>query len=236
MINNSFKPELIPGYVIKLLKSLDVTILLTLGSLLFGILLALGITALSLSKKPYLRALGSAYIGVLRGVPALILILLLYLGFPQFMRGIGIDMSGVSKEVYMIAIFSLFVAAGFSEIMRSSYMAVDKGQNEAALSVGMTKLQTFRRIIFPQAFAVALPSVGNMVIMLFKLTSLGFTIGIVDIMGKAKLIVTSNYLTRKLEVYIALAIVYWVICIGLEQINKFLIKQYTKGRKHTENT
>jgi L-cystine transport system permease protein len=63
------------------------------------------------------------------------------------------------------------------------------------------------------------------------MTALAFTIGVVDIMGKARLLVALNYSTRKLEVYIALAIVYWVICIILEQINKFLIGRYSKGRK-----
>jgi L-cystine transport system permease protein len=148
------------------------------------------------------------------------------------MKGVfGINMSGVPKQVYLVMIFALAISGNFAELMRSSYIAVDKGQREAALAAGMTNWQTLRQIILPQAFGIALPSLGNLVIMLFKLTSLGFVIGVIDLMGKTRLLIVQTYGSRRLEAYLALSVIYWAFCFLLERLNKLLVKRFTRGRK-----
>ncbi|MDR0862466.1 MAG: amino acid ABC transporter permease [Oscillospiraceae bacterium] len=234
MSNQPFKAGLIPEYVIKILGAFPTTLILAVAALIIGIAIGACLAAASFSTKKPVRVIASGYIHFIRGIPPLVLIYLLYLGFPQLMKRLGVDMSAVDKKAYMIVIFAIAISAGFSEMMRSSFLAIDKGQTEAALSIGMTKLQAFRRIVFPQAFGVALPSLGNNIIMLIKLTSLGFVIGIVDLMGKARIIITIGYRTRMLEVYLALAVIYWAMCFLLERLNKHLVRVYTKGKKQTQ--
>ncbi|MDR2042981.1 MAG: amino acid ABC transporter permease [Clostridium sp.] len=232
MATDLFKPELIPELVVKIGKSFPVTFLLAVCSLALGLTFAFGVAAAGLCRCKPLNVLSRGYVHFIRGIPSLILIYLLYLGFPQLMKNaFGIDMSRVPKSVYLVWIFAIAVSANFAELMRSAYAAVAKGQREAALACGMTGAQAFRRVVFPQAFGVALPSLGNLVIMLFKLTSLGFIVGVVDLMGKAKILSARTYGSRRLEVYLALAMIYWVLCFGLERLNAALVKRYTRGRR-----
>ncbi|MDR2359999.1 MAG: amino acid ABC transporter permease [Oscillospiraceae bacterium] len=231
MSTDFFKPEIIPELVWKIIQAFPLTLILTVCSLILGSLIALGIAVLALRSPKVTRGMANGYIHFIRGIPTLILIYLLYLGFPQFMKGLGVDMSGVDKRVYLVVIFALAISANFAELMRSSYLSVDKGQGEAALAIGMTARQGFKRIVLPQALAVALPSLGNYVIMLFKLTSLGFVVGVVDLMGKTRILINITYGSRRLETYLALAIIYWALCFVLERINKLLITRYTRGRR-----
>jgi L-cystine transport system permease protein len=231
MATKLFKPEIIPELIWKIIQAFPLTLTLAVGSLILGLIMALGIAVLCLRAPKVPRSIANGYIHFIRGIPTLILIYLLYLGFPQLMKGLGVDMSGVDKRVYLVVIFALAVSANFAELMRSSYLSVDKGQQEAALAAGMTSRQGFQRIVLPQAFAVALPSLGNYIIMLFKLTSLGFVVGVVDLMGKTRILINLTYGSRRLETYLALAVIYWALCFVLERLNKLLIKRYTRGRK-----
>lgn len=221
----------IPGYIPKIMKAFPITIEILLLSLLFGLVLGAIVTVGSLSKRKILNIVSKGYISFMRGIPTLVLIFLLYLGLPQVMTGIGIDMSGVSKVAYIVACLSLSTSANMAEMMRASYLAIDKGQREAAYSVGMKGFTAFRRIIFPQAFGVAIPTLGNNIIMLFKETSLAFTVGVIDLLGKARAISAASYGSNKLEVYIATGLIFWVICFVLENLSKLCEKAYTKGRK-----
>jgi len=147
------------------------------------------------------------------------------------MTVLGIDMSGVNKTVYIIASLSLSASANMAEMMRTSYLAVEKGQREAAYSVGMKGSAAFFRIIFPQAFGIAIPTLGNNIILLFKETSLSFSIGVIDILGKARAISAASYGSNRLEVYLAAGLIFWVLCVFMEQLAKWTEKLYTKGRR-----
>jgi len=118
-----------------------------------------------------------------------------------------------------------------SEVIRSAILAIDKGQFEAAVSVGLTPWQAYRRIIFPQAFVVALPNFGNGLIAILQEGALAYTIGFIDIVGKANLIISSNFNSHALEIYIALAVIYWVISIVIEKVFDLLEKAFSKGSR-----
>jgi L-cystine transport system permease protein len=118
-----------------------------------------------------------------------------------------------------------------AEMMRSSYLAVNKGQIEAAYSVGMKPFTAFKRIIFPQAFGIAIPMLGNNIVMLFKETSLAFSIGVLDVFSQARVISGASYGAYQLELYIAAGIIYWAFCVLIEQLTKVVELFYTKGRK-----
>lgn len=230
-MNYTYDFASIPGLIIKIFQAFP----LTMGILLISLVISLAIGALvtigSLSKNRIIQAISKGYISFMRGIPTLVLIFLLYLGLPQILSEYGIDIGGWDKAIFIIATLSLNTSANMAEMMRASYLAVDKGQREAAYSVGMKQFMAFRRIIFPQAFGIAIPTLGNNIILLFKETSLGFTIGVIDILGKARAISAASFGANKLEVYIASAIIYWIICVVLEQGSKYIERMYTRGRK-----
>ncbi|WP_059369270.1 amino acid ABC transporter permease [Treponema endosymbiont of Eucomonympha sp.] len=212
----------------KIMRAMPVTLLLTVSALAFGLALGALLCVARMGKRAALRRIGDAYVAFIRGVPQLVLIFLLYLGLPQLLKGIGVDMTSIDKHIYLTGIFAIALSAPISELMRSAYLAVDKSQMEAALSVGMKRFAAFRRIIFPQAFGIALPSLGNQVILAFKLTALAFSIGVADLMGRARIISAQGHGTRRLESYLAVALIYWGICVLLEQANRALVRRYSR--------
>lgn len=221
----------IPQYIPQLLRAFPVTMQILITSLLFSLIIGAVVTCAALNSNKVLQAIAKGYIAFMRGIPTLILIFLLYLGLPQVLAQIGVNMQGVKTINYIIACLALSTSANMAEMMRTSYLAVNKGQLEAAYSVGMKWFTAFRRIIFPQAFGIAIPTLGNNMIMLFKETSLAFTVGVMDILGKGRAISSASYGTNRLEVYIACGIVFWAICFLLEKGNKLAERAYTKGRK-----
>jgi L-cystine transport system permease protein len=231
---NTFKVDYFLRYIPRILSAMPVTLLLTVFSLLLALALGVLFCALRLGKYTVLNRIAGGYITFIRGVPQLVLIFLLYLGGPQLLKQFGINVSGVNNKVYLVVIFAIALSAPISEMMRSAYLAVDKTQREAALSVGMTSFAAFYCIVFPQAFGMALPVLGNTVIGAFKLTALAFSIGVADLMGKARLISAQGLGTRKLEAYLAVALIYWGSCVVLEQANRLFVRWYSRGRKQQQ--
>lgn len=228
---NTFKPETILSYIPSILKAFPVTLLILLSSLAFSLIIGALVTLATIGKKKWLRTIANGYIAFMRGIPTLVLIFLIYLGVPQIAQQFGLDLSDVSKTSFIIVCLSLSTSSNMAEMMRTSYLAVDKGQREAACSVGMKEFTAFRRIVFPQALGIAIPTLGNNIIMLFKETSLAFAIGVIDLMGKARALSAASYGANRLEVYIAARLVFWVMCIILENLSKMVERLYTKGRK-----
>lgn len=230
-MENTYHLSEVPGYIPRILRAFPMTAQILLLSLLFSLIIGALVAAGALSGNKVLQKISKGYISFIRGIPTLVLIFLLYLGLPQVMAALGVNMSGVSKVAYIIASLSLGASANMAEMMRTAYLAVDKGQREAAYSIGMNGTSAFFRIIFPQAFGIAIPTLGNNIILLFKETSLAFTVGVIDILGRARAISSASYGSNRLEVYLAAGIIFWVICALMEQLGKWAEKLYTKGRR-----
>lgn len=192
------------------------TVLTMLLSTVFGALLAWA----KLGKNRPLKALANGYTAVLRCTPSIILLFLCYYGLPKLFAPAGIDLNKMSQFYYALIAFTLLNGAMMSEVLRSTYLSIDKGQFEAAATIGLTPLQTMYRVILPQGFYIALPNLGNTLVSLLKETSLAFTIGMVDLMGKAKLVIALNMGNRALEVYVAMTIIYWVLTFVIAQLVK----------------
>ena len=193
----------------------------------FGLLLAMA----KLSKSKILRALGNGYTTIIRCTPSIVLLFLVYYGVPAFFENVlNIDIQSLHTGVFVVITFALQFASMMSEIIRSSYESIDKGQFEAAVSVGLTPFQAYRRIIFPQALVVALPNIGNGLIAVLQEGSLAYTIGFIDIVGKANLIIANNYGTHTLEIFLALAIIYWILSFVIDRFFAFLEKVFSKGQ------
>ena len=142
--------------------------------------------------------------------------LLVFYGLPRFLEWwLGIDVNGWSRSVFVILAMTLLFAASISEVFKSSYQALPKGQLEAGLSIGLTDYQTFVRILLPQAFRIALPNITTAIINLLKDIALAYTIGLVDLMGAGNLVISRNLGNYSLETYTAVAIIYWVLALIL---------------------
>ena len=213
-------------------SALPLTLIIMMGSLFCGLVVGFVLTIMKLKKNVAINSIANGYVAFIRGTPPLLQLFLVFYGLPQVLNSLGIDINDWDKVIFAIITFSLNSGAFLSEIMRSSYLAVDLGRKEAALSVGMNNIQVLIRIVIPQAFAIAIPNLGNLVISLFKETSYVFTIGIIDIMGKAKLIGANGYGVRQLESYIGVALIYWVTCILIER--GIALYEYRNSNKYNK--
>lgn len=216
----------------QILKYAPVTLMVTVGAMVSGLIIGLATALVKLYRVPVLRWIAAVYVSFTRGTPLLVQIYLTYYGIPKLMAFMGnrflwtVNVGDIPTIVYVYVAFSLNVGAYLSESVRSAIESVDKGQYEAAYSVGMGRLQTMFRIILPQAFAVALPNFGNTFISLMKDTSLAFVIAFVEIMGQAKIVGARSL--RFFEVYIDSALIYWGMCLAAERGIALLEKKAKK--------
>ena len=231
-MNRPFSPGQIWNSFLKIIPYFGVTLAVVLGTIILGLALAVLLFIQGKSERPFLRALSSSYINIIRCTPSSVLLFIVYYGIPKIALGLfGLNLNFSSKLAYVVISLSLIYSATLSEIIRSAYLALGRTQYEAALSIGLTPFQAVRRVMLPQGLVVALPNLGNSLISLFKEGSLAFTIGLIDMMGQGNLIISRNYGAYSLETYLALAIIYWAITLILEQIFLKLEKHYSKGRR-----
>lgn len=186
-----------------LVFSVQLTIVATVGGILFGTLLAL----MRLSGKPLLMVPATFYVNGMRSIPLVMVILWFYLLIP-FLIG-----KPIGAEVSAIITFIAFEAAYFSEIMRAGIQSIPRGQVFAGQALGMTYGQNMRLIILPQAFRNMLPVLLTQTIILFQDTSLVYAIGAYDLLkGFTN---AGKIYGRPEEAYLVAAVVYFVICFAL---------------------
>ncbi|GFI37460.1 putative amino-acid permease protein YxeN [Lachnospiraceae bacterium] len=194
-----------------------------LGTTAFILALFMGIL-LALAKNSRIRLIrGSAalYVSYFRSTPYITQLFILYFGLPQIID----PLKAMTAETALIISISMNSSAFISEIIRGGLLSVNKGQMEAAVSIGLTRFQALRKIIFPQAFVVALPGLGNSFISMLKSTAMGFTIGVVELLAKAKIGSATSY--RYLESYMAVGIIYWGMMLMIGYFQKKLEKRVT---------
>jgi len=199
----------------QLLYCLHITLLIVVFATIIGLLLGIVLALIRIYKIPLLSQLATLYISFNRGTPMIVQLFIVYFGLPSFLLGIGININRWDKLYFVIITYGLNAAAFMSEIIRASIISVDIGQTEASYSVGMTRIQTFSRIVAPQALLIALPNLGTSFLGLLQDTSLAFTIGIIDVMGKAQSIGATTY--HSIEAYIGAAIIFLVLGTLLEK-------------------
>jgi L-cystine transport system permease protein len=216
------------SYMAKMLPYVPQTFLYVFFSLLFGIILGFVCAMAKLGKNRVLKGIAEGYTTVMRCMPSITVLFLVYYLVPALLRSyLGINIDGMNAIFFVILTFTLFLGASLSEMMRTSYLAVAKDQFEAALSLGLTAFQAFYRIVLPQAFFYSLPNLGNTVIYLLKEGALGYTIGLTDVMGKAYLMNADSYSVHALGIYISLAFIYWPMALILERIFKKLEEKFS---------
>ncbi|PHV58679.1 amino acid ABC transporter permease [Streptococcus macedonicus] len=212
----SYEPSRVITFLPEILLALPLTLWVLVLTILFGSLLGLFLAWSQLSGKKSLSSFARGYVFILRCTPPIVLIFLVFYGLPRFLEWwLGIDVNGWSRSVFVILAMTLLFAASISEVFKSSYQALPKGQLEAGISIGLTDYQTFVRILLPQAFRIALPNITTAIINLLKDIALAYTIGLVDLMGAGNLVISRNLGNYSLETYTAVAIIYWVLALIL---------------------
>ncbi|MCB5005134.1 ABC transporter permease subunit [Streptococcus mutans] len=200
------------------LKVVPVTLVIMIVSILLSFLPALFLALGRIYKVKGVTTFSIVYLAFIRATPPILLILFFYSLLPSVLNTIlkssGLDIFKLNPIYYAFIIFSLMTTGSLSEILRSAILTVDKGQLEAAQSIGLTTTQSYLRIIFPQALRSALPNLCNLVINIVKGTSLVFVMTVKDITAIAKVEAAHGY--QYFESYLVIFIIYIIIC-GLIQ-------------------
>lgn len=204
-------------------------------SFLLSFFLGMLIAISRLFKIKVLAKLFELWITIFKAVPMVLILYILYFVMTDFFDFIaksfhlGVRSKDLSVNFIGIMALSVFGTVTISETLRGAFMTIDHGQYEAGYSVGLTKIQTMKRIIFPQSFLIATPVLCSNLISLVKASSITYMITIMDVMNGALKAATKNY--AFLEAYIAAALIYWAICLSIEQLGKQLEKKQAKFKR-----
>lgn len=196
-----------------LVKFLPVTLLIFCCASVIACVVGAAVALIRVYRLKVLNLLAIALVSYSRGTPVLVQLLVSYYILPQFLTEMGFDVSDISAIYFVVIAYGFSMGAHLSEILRSAILNLDKGQAEAAMSIGMTSWQAMYRIIAPQAIRTALPDCSNIFMFGLKSTSLAFTVGIMDMAGRAQALGAQTM--QNVEVYAALAIIYYVLYIVL---------------------
>jgi cystine transport system permease protein len=196
-----------------MLRATGYTLLFAVASMLLGLVLGAVIALVRVLRWPLLRQLASIYVSAMRGTPLLVQVFIIYYGLPS----IGIEFSPITAGILAL---SLNVGAYLSESLRGAVNAVTRGQWLAGTSLGLTRVQTLRHIVGPQALRSAVPSLSNSLISLIKDTSLVSVIAVTELMLATKELISTTF--QPFPLYIAAAAVYWVLSLLFEQLQRRL--------------
>jgi polar amino acid transport system permease protein len=193
-------------YLPILMQGAKLTILVALGSLLLSTVLGLMWALMRVSGIKFLVRFSGIMINLLRGIPIIVLLFYIYFVMPD----VGVTLTAVQAAIIGLGIaYSAYQAENF----RAGIEAIDRGQIEAAMSMGMSWSLTMRRVVLPQAVKIVLPPYGNIMIMMLKDSSQASTITVAELALQGKLIAVSTF--KNATVFTLVAIMYLVMCVPL---------------------
>lgn len=207
----NYFPKYLTGVGLTLVISL---ITVCIGTILGAILFLMKNSDISVWKIKPLKVMASIYVEVVRGTPMLLQILMVYSGTKLIFN---IDVDALTAAIVAIALNS---AAYVAEIIRAGIEGVDKGQAEAARSLGMSKAMTMRLIIFPQAIRNILPAIGNEFVAVIKESSMASVLGVGELTFSAKIVQGATYLS--LEPLMVAAVFYFILTFSLGRLMNYL--------------
>ena len=210
----TFHFEVFETYWTWIAKGLWITIYISAISMIFALIIGLFISILRLSKIYILVLISRTYIEFFRGIPLFVFIIWLYYGLAM--------VSGINFDPITAGIICLSMQHGgyLAEIYRAGIQAVAKGQWEASFSLGFSIINTFIRIIFPQAVKIIIPPTANMFIGMLKDSALVSIIGVNELMRQSQIATSLTF--RPFEFYTVTALIYIILTLGLSQMAKFL--------------
>ncbi|NCC26304.1 MAG: amino acid ABC transporter permease [Deltaproteobacteria bacterium] len=203
-----------------LMRGLKYTVLITVGGLSLGFAFGALAGLMKLSRSFVLRKAAGVYVECIRGTPMLVQAMFLYYGVPMAM---GIRIPPLVAGVVIIAVNS---GAYIAEIVRGAVQSINKGQSEAGRSIGLTRMQTMRYVVWPQAFRRMIPPLGNQFIISLKDTSLLMVIGVGELLRTGQEIVAVTF--RAFEVYMAVGVVYLAMTLSISHLLRLLEARLAK--------
>jgi len=212
------------------MKGAPLTIGVSILAVVIGLILGFGLAMMRRSKIGIFRLISGVYIDVIRGTPMVVQALIFAYGVPQLLQKNGVPFRWPELIIPCMVVCGMNSAAYMAEIIRGGLQAVDKGQTEAAMSLGMTHSQTMRLVVIPQAFRIILPSLGNEFITMIKETAVLSYAGAVEILRRAALLSAATFET--FTAYIGAALAYMVFTIPLSKLVILMEKKLSgKGVK-----
>jgi polar amino acid transport system permease protein len=203
-----------------LLQGVRLTVLITIGSLVFSTLLGLVWALMRVSGVPALSWIAKALVNVIRGIPIIVQLFYIYFVLPD----LGVTLSALQAAIIGLGIaYSAYQAENF----RAGIEAIDKGQIEAAQSIGMSWAMTMRRVILPQAIKIVLPPYGNIMVMMLKDSSQASTITVAELALQGKLIASSTF--QNSTVFTLVALLYLTMSIPLMMLVSYLERRSGKA-------
>ncbi len=203
-------------------KGLLVTLGATAVAFAIGMALGVGVALLRLSRRLAVRHLGDLYVEVIRGTPFLVQVTIAYFGIAPLLR---------LNDKFLVGTFALgaFAAAYMGEIFRAGIESVDRGQVEAARSLGLSRAQSLRHVVFPQAFKRMIPPLTGELIALTKESSLLFAIGLVEMTAAARQVGADTY--KYLEASIVVAAMYLTLTVPLSLLARRLERRLKRSER-----
>lgn len=226
----SFDLEYAFSCIEPIISKLPITLYMTLASTVLALLLGI-VFAVIIKKKIFiLDKIVHLLNSILKGIPVLVMLYVLYYSMPNILTGLGIsyDIKDPPKLVYGIFAFGISYVPYMCDMIVNAFDTIPVGQMEACQSIGFTEGQAMRKIIIPQMLVVSIPVFGNHFVNIVKMTSLAYMVSIIEMMGAAK-----NYATgaqKFMETYIVAALIYWIICIVFDKGFAFIERHSGKYR------
>ncbi len=217
----------------ELLSALPLTLAILFTALVVGFCLALVATTFRVRRVPVISQMADLCVSYARSVPVVLQLFVAFYGLPWLASLFGVP-DFLSATVAAMVGLSLYHGGYLSEVMRPAYLAVDRGQHDAADSLGYSFRQKIVRIVGPQAVHIALPGYGNSVIYLIHNVALVMYIGAADVMATAHLIMERDYNQYQFETYLVLAAIYSLLCLIAWLIVRFFEVRASKYVSKTE--
>jgi len=227
----SFMGEYYPLY----LHGAKNTIIISLFTVLFGVIFGTVLALMKMSKVKLFKGISSVYIEIIRGTPLYVQILILYYGFDKLFGAIIPDIAiakvilGMSLSDFLSCVLTLTInsSAYVAEVVRSGIQAVDKGQMEAARSIGMTHKAAMKEIIIPQAIKNILPALGNEFVVVIKESAIISVVAIQELMRAANITVANTY-----QIYaplLVVAFIYFVMTFSFSRLLGVFERRLSRG-------
>jgi His/Glu/Gln/Arg/opine family amino acid ABC transporter permease subunit len=210
-----------PYLIDTLLLGAEMTVIITLGGFVVAVMLGMAGALLRTARMALLRALGTLYVDIFRAVPVLTQLFIIYFGLAE----LGLKLDPIPAAIIG---FGINGGAYLTEVFRAGIEAVHRGQNEAALSIGMTRAQALRIIVLPQALRVVLPPLGNYAIGLLKDTSVASSVAAPELSFRAHMLVDQTYLST--QIYLTVAVLYLAMSLPLARLVHSLERRMARGR------
>ena len=206
----------------RLLQGLWMTIELTLVSLLIAEVLGLLFGLLSVSRTTFLRGISRVYIDIIRGTPLIVQVFFIYFGIPSALN--------MRLDAFIAGVIALSLNAGAytAEIVRGGIQSIDKGQMEAARSLGLPYTMAMRRVVLPQAIKTMIPAIVNQCIITLKDSSLVSVIGLAELTQTGRLIIANNF--ESLKMWIIIGVMYFIPIMNLSKVSSHIERKMSYGK------